>query len=224
METRSPSTTAMTTIAQDHSNWQVVLRSDNDKVVLYNSSRNELSVLAGWTNDENPPEDDTEAGYDGIDELEDDDNDLEVISQAGDSSNSNNKNKNRLCPLCRHPLSPPTGHGSIESTVTATDLPAQRSSVSKQQQRKRLPSYFTLLSEANSRTTTPRNTTTTIPSPEASTSGPALNQTTFNSGYFEQYFLVVEKIGKGGNGVVHLVRHVLNGEALGLYACKRSKS
>jgi serine/threonine protein kinase len=30
-------------------------------------------------------------------------------------------------------------------------------------------------------------------------------------------------LGKGGQGVVYLVRHLLNGEALGLYACKKSK-
>lgn len=31
-------------------------------------------------------------------------------------------------------------------------------------------------------------------------------------------------VGRGGQGAVYLVRHMLNGEALGLYACKKGEA
>ncbi|BGP27254.1 putative serine/threonine-protein kinase iks1 [Rhodotorula toruloides] len=48
-----------------------------------------------------------------------------------------------------------------------------------------------------------------------------LDQSQMNEGYFARFFEEVQLLGKGGQGAVYLVRHVLNGEALGLYACKK---
>ncbi|BGP34960.1 putative serine/threonine-protein kinase iks1 [Rhodotorula toruloides] len=51
--------------------------------------------------------------------------------------------------------------------------------------------------------------------------GEHLDQSQMNEGYFARFFEEVQLLGKGGQGAVYLVRHVLNGEALGLYACKK---
>ncbi|GAA5903945.1 hypothetical protein JCM8208_001735 [Rhodotorula glutinis] len=96
-------------------------------------------------------------------------------------------------------------------------------------------SYFDLLSEVNSRATTPSSTgarARALPTPtgahETETgAGTAagrdgrLDEGQMNEGYFARFFEELQLLGKGGQGSVYLVRHVLNGEALGLYACKK---
>ncbi|KAL8276243.1 hypothetical protein RQP46_011360 [Phenoliferia psychrophenolica] len=46
--------------------------------------------------------------------------------------------------------------------------------------------------------------------------GEPLAASSLNSGYYSRFFVEIDKLGKGGSGTVHLVRHVLNGENLGL--------
>ncbi|GAA5849601.1 hypothetical protein JCM9279_007285 [Rhodotorula babjevae] len=98
-------------------------------------------------------------------------------------------------------------------------------------------SYFDLLSEVNSCATTPSSTgarARALPTPRppgahepASGAGAAaardgrLDEGQMNEGYFARFFEELQLLGKGGQGSVYLVRHVLNGEALGLYACKK---
>ncbi|KAF8540998.1 kinase-like domain-containing protein [Trichophaea hybrida] len=43
----------------------------------------------------------------------------------------------------------------------------------------------------------------------------------FSPGYFERFFVMEKELGKGGKGIVLLVRHVLDGVSLGKFACKR---
>ncbi|KAF2749780.1 kinase-like protein [Sporormia fimetaria CBS 119925] len=43
----------------------------------------------------------------------------------------------------------------------------------------------------------------------------------FSPGYFSTFFVEERELGRGGKGVVLLVRHVLDGVNLGLFACKR---
>lgn len=43
----------------------------------------------------------------------------------------------------------------------------------------------------------------------------------FSPGYFERFFVTERELGRGGKGVVLLVRHVLDGVSLGHFACKR---
>lgn len=43
----------------------------------------------------------------------------------------------------------------------------------------------------------------------------------FTQGYFKSFFVEEKELGRGGKGVVLLVRHVLDGVALGHFACKR---
>lgn len=43
----------------------------------------------------------------------------------------------------------------------------------------------------------------------------------FTQGYFKKFFVEESILGRGGKGVVLLVKHVLDGVSLGYYACKR---
>ncbi|GAA5884356.1 hypothetical protein JCM3774_005403 [Rhodotorula dairenensis] len=91
--------------------------------------------------------------------------------------------------------------------------------------------YFELLSEANSLANTPTSTgggnariqATPAESPErrGSRKGEGLDSHQMNEGYYARFFDEVSLLGRGGQGAVYLVRHMLNGEALGLYACKK---
>ncbi|KAF2482415.1 Ca2+/calmodulin-dependent protein kinase [Neohortaea acidophila] len=48
-----------------------------------------------------------------------------------------------------------------------------------------------------------------------------ISQSAFSPGYFKKFFTELRVLGKGGNGVVLLVEHVIDGFALGEFACKR---
>lgn len=52
-------------------------------------------------------------------------------------------------------------------------------------------------------------------------STPGISATAFSQGYFERFFVEEKELGRGGKGVVLLVKHVLDGVALGYFACKR---
>lgn len=54
-----------------------------------------------------------------------------------------------------------------------------------------------------------------------STSGKGISSTAFSPGYFAQHFCEEGELGRGGNGVVLLVEHFLDGVSLGHFACKR---
>ena len=156
-------------------------------------------------------------------EMDDVGEDLEVISSLDDEEEPASSPPIGFCPLCRQTLPEPKSHPSDNPTnpsnrTAPPPFPPPRRLIATTKDSQ----YFTLLSETNSRATTPRPTRTSSPLSSSSTSNSSLDSSTINSGYFQTYFKVIEKLGQGGNGVVHLVRHVLNGEGLGLYACKRS--
>lgn len=48
-----------------------------------------------------------------------------------------------------------------------------------------------------------------------------IKATAFSPGYYERFFETERVLGKGGKGIVLLVRHVLDGVSLGNFACKR---
>ncbi|BDD64022.1 hypothetical protein MAP00_008873 [Monascus purpureus] len=48
-----------------------------------------------------------------------------------------------------------------------------------------------------------------------------ISSAAFSQNYFKKFFVEESELGKGGKGVVLLVRHVLDGVSLGYYACKR---
>ena len=48
-----------------------------------------------------------------------------------------------------------------------------------------------------------------------------ISSNAFSQGYFKRFFVEESELGRGGKGVVLLVKHVLDGVSLGYYACKR---
>jgi len=48
-----------------------------------------------------------------------------------------------------------------------------------------------------------------------------ISSAAFSSNYFKTFFVEERELGRGGKGVVLLVRHVLDGVNLGMFACKR---
>lgn len=59
----------------------------------------------------------------------------------------------------------------------------------------------------------------TSPAPPSETHG--ISESAFSPKYFEKFFIVEKELGRGGRGVVLLVKHVLDGVSLGHFACKR---
>ena len=57
-----------------------------------------------------------------------------------------------------------------------------------------------------------------IPAPA---SAPRISASAFSPGYFARFFVEEKELGRGGKGVVLLVRHLLDGVTLGWFACKR---
>jgi len=55
----------------------------------------------------------------------------------------------------------------------------------------------------------------------AGDSSPGISPSAFSQNYFKTFFVEEGQLGKGGKGVVLLVKHVLDGVALGHFACKR---
>lgn len=51
--------------------------------------------------------------------------------------------------------------------------------------------------------------------------GHGISSAAFSPKYFERFFVTERELGRGGKGVVLLVRHVLDGVSLGNFACKR---
>ncbi|EXJ81292.1 IKS protein kinase [Capronia epimyces CBS 606.96] len=58
-----------------------------------------------------------------------------------------------------------------------------------------------------------------IPAPPNRAHG--ISETAFSPNYFEKFFVEERELGRGGRGVVLLVKHVLDGVTLGHFACKR---
>lgn len=59
---------------------------------------------------------------------------------------------------------------------------------------------------------------TSSPAPQT---GHSIKKKAFSKGYYERVFIEERELGRGGKGVVLLVRHQLDGVGLGQFACKR---
>lgn len=56
---------------------------------------------------------------------------------------------------------------------------------------------------------------------ETRSHGSRISSSSFSQGYFKRFFVSERELGRGGKGVVLLVKHVLDGVPLGQFACKR---
>ena len=57
--------------------------------------------------------------------------------------------------------------------------------------------------------------------PAAPSQAHGISETAFSPNYFEKFFVEERELGRGGRGVVLLVKHMLDGVTLGHFACKR---
>ena len=58
-------------------------------------------------------------------------------------------------------------------------------------------------------------------SPASPPSSQGISSTAFSPNYFKKFFVEEKELGRGGKGVVLLVKHMLDGVSLGQFACKR---
>ncbi|KAL8936531.1 MAG: hypothetical protein Q9211_004140 [Gyalolechia sp. 1 TL-2023] len=136
------------------------------------------------------------------------------------------------CPYCHRPLQqndspqPGQGHGSSSPEVSAGFVN---------------PEYFRMLHDSlpgsdiedSSGPPSPRRrlvqpagsrsspAASSAPGAEPRESPAGISVTAFSQGYFKRFFVEEKELGRGGKGVVLLVKHVLDGVTLGYFACKR---
>lgn len=143
-----------------------------------------------------------------------------ALRNASDARNADLELAN--CPLCHQPMR----EGSRGRHRGSTDPEAEFIN----------PNYFRMLdnslpnSASSSRPPSPRRRL--VPpalSDGRSTGGPTseprppqgISSAAFSIDYFKKFFVEERILGKGGKGVVLLVKHMLDGVSLGHYACKR---
>ena len=127
------------------------------------------------------------------------------------------------CPLCHRPMH----EGDRGRHRGSTDPEAEFIN----------PNYFRMLnnslpsSASSSTPSSPRRRLVQPALPDGPTSDPSsrsapnqshgISSSAFSPDYFKRFFVEEKVLGKGGKGVVLLVRHVLDGVSLGHFACKR---
>lgn len=140
------------------------------------------------------------------------------------------------CPYCHRPFAARTK--SFPSTASSDQAEGQQLPVAFAPAKPSYvdPTYFRLLDGSSAApedgspppTPSPEKTPPeVINSPHTSQqeapekSGSGISAAAFSPNYFEKFFVEEGELGKGGKGVVLLVRHVLDNVSLGLFACKR---
>lgn len=83
------------------------------------------------------------------------------------------------------------------------------------------PQLRLALTEEPSRTSSRSSTQTATPPRSTRLKSQKIATESFSQGYFKTFFVKERELGRGGNGVVLLVKHVINGVDLGQFACKR---
>ncbi|EDN10614.1 conserved hypothetical protein [Histoplasma mississippiense (nom. inval.)] len=132
------------------------------------------------------------------------------------------------CPYCHRPMRDSSQEATRDSKL-GTNSVAQPGFVN--------PDYFRMLSSSmhspsgSTRPPSPRRRLVQPAQPEPlaseAESGPAppfankISSAAFSPNYFKRFFVEERELGRGGKGVVLLVKHVLDGVSLGYYACKR---
>ncbi|KAB8346256.1 hypothetical protein FH972_023301 [Carpinus fangiana] len=139
------------------------------------------------------------------------------------------------CPLCHRPLDHDETNHAAHVDVPDEDVDDDIPDVQ--------PGYFRLLEASRHATPhpssppTPRGRTPALPdaayfSPKVRTRASSIQSAAdaqhdhissraFAPGYFEKFFHIERELGRGGRGVVFLVRHELDSLVLGRFACKR---
>ena len=184
--------------------WQVVLRSREGVVVLYNTQRRTLAVQS------------TEAIQGVIDDVVDVD-DHQGRNIANSLQHAAATASISGCPLCKRPFSP---EHAFQASTRTHYRPSLLSDTRDAQHLS--ANYFHLLSESH-------QSSPSFVSPEPSRPGtPApfdiggrLDESAFLDGYYSRFFKEMTSLGRGMSGSVFLCQHVLNGNHLGYFACKK---
>ncbi|KAL1964601.1 hypothetical protein VTN77DRAFT_6775 [Rasamsonia byssochlamydoides] len=150
----------------------------------------------------------------------------QLVLRNAESSNGDLDVELTDCPYCRRPMR----DREAGQDARRGSSPAQPEFVN--------PDYFRLLhdsvpssAEGTSPPPSPRRRLirpaladgpTTGSDDAGTTSSPqGISSAAFSQGYFKKFFVEEAELGRGGKGVVLLVKHVLDGVPLGHFACKR---
>ncbi len=140
------------------------------------------------------------------------------------------------CPFCRRPLhgenvshapdhrnaSPDPSTGFVNPDyfrMLAQSLLNLETSSGPPSPRRRLVQPFHHQADSPPRYSPSSGLRNGLPEPQASSSG--ISASAFSQDYFQRFFIEERELGRGGKGVVLLVKHVLDGVTLGQFACKR---
>jgi hypothetical protein len=179
----------------DPSGWQVILRNQG-VVVLFNRNDRSLAVEAPAVPNASLPSD-----------------------SAGEADNFGREDGPAFgsCPLCKRPFQA----GSREDAVPLfTTRRSYRPLLSSEESNDEVLStdYFHLLGESHNGSPAPTPEPSRPGTPEI---GRHLDSSSFLEGYYSRFFVEVADLGRGMTGTVHLCQHVLNGNTLGYFACKK---
>lgn len=189
------------------SEWQVILRRSEGTIVLYNASERTLAVqrpaYAGYL----------DAGN-AANAYADNEQDFSARPSMHERAQTS-------CPLCRRPFPTPTSQSRPSPPPVHALLPADTAwnDISGD--------YFSLLSASRQNTPQVLTPASSRPSTPDLGSGNSprrpsrLDDSAFLEGYYDRFFEELALLGKGMTGSVHLCQHVLNGNKLGLFACKK---
>jgi hypothetical protein len=182
--------------------WQVILRRSEGTVVLYNSSDHTLAVQ--------------KPVYGGYIEAGGSLPDADGAFSTKGRTPSNNTRSQTSCPLCRRPFpsyiprqSPVPAHALLPGVPLADHIS---------------DTYFTHLSESHQNTPqilTPASSRPGTPDISSPPRSSRLDDSALLEGYYDRFFEELALLGTGMTGSVHLCQHVLNGNHLGLFACKK---
>ncbi|KAI1100821.1 kinase-like protein [Jackrogersella minutella] len=138
------------------------------------------------------------------------------------------------CPTCHQPLRPPSPERHFETSPPQDSfvdpsyfriLQAEHDEDEQLTQHQPPPSPIRRLTQPALPISGPR--TPEVDDAEFVSSSPApqegarIRRDAFSPNYFKRFFVEEQELGRGGKGVVLLVRHEIDGCALGHFACKR---
>ena len=205
-----------TTLEDLHRDWRLVLAKPQRKVVLYNARNNALIVSSPnpstvtTTTDRELRASSSEYYRSRLDseevQVESLDSDEEIITpppiptSSQTTTTPTTRSPPNLCPLCYSPLpsairKPPTPRQRTLPLSSPQSSLDDDSDEENNQILSRVPTYFQLLSEANSLANTPTTTGQARRGEGTPIAEPPLNHSQFNEGYFSKFFEEVQLLG-----------------------------
>ncbi|CCX16218.1 Similar to Probable serine/threonine-protein kinase iksA; acc. no. Q54RJ4 [Pyronema omphalodes CBS 100304] len=164
-------------------------------------------------------------------------NSHQIILREAAPSSPAVKDPNASCPLCKRPMhnhhgdeptTDPLGSGIPHRSRSTT--PIAESGFVDQQYFRMLKASTTRGADIHSSSRLPESRLDPLESGDefseaeyarSNQQDTGIKSSAFSPGYFERFFVQEKELGRGGKGVVLLVRHVLDGVSLGQFACKR---